>query len=141
MDETMVVTGAVDLSNLLPAGVIIVENPQWREGIATSLARGIDKADELGLDAVVVGLGDQPLVPAAAWKAVAASRSEIAVATYWGDRRNPVRLARSVWGELPRTGDAGARALMRARPELVQEVPCDGDPRDFDTVDDTEPAR
>ena len=133
---TMAVTGAVDLTAMLPPGVVAVENPGWENGIATSLQVAVATARHLGLEAILVGLGDQPLVPPSAWRAVAASGFPVAVATYAGARRNPVRLARSVWHELPLSGDEGARALMRRRPELVEEVPCEGDPRDIDTVDD-----
>lgn len=136
LDATIVVTGAVDLAHLVPAGVARVDNPAWRDGIATSLQCAIGEARRLGLGSVVVGLGDQPLVPAAAWRAVASSAAPVAVATYAGARRNPVRLASEVWGYLPISGDEGARALMRARPDLVAEVPCPGDPFDADTVQD-----
>lgn len=135
-DEVLVVTGAADLTSVLPDGVVIVVNPRWDEGQATSLAAAVDAAAERGHDAVVVGLGDQPLVAADAWRAVAASSSPIAVASYGGVRRNPVRLARSVWGDLDRQGDEGARTLMRRRPELVADVPCAGDPADVDTTED-----
>lgn len=132
-------TGTVDLSDVLPRGVTVVHNPRWQVGIATSLACGLELAGAFGLGAGVVGLGDQPMVPAA-WRAVAASGSKVAVATYGGSRGNPVRLHRWIWSELPRSGDEGARALMRARPELVDEVPCPGDPRDIDSVDDVRPV-
>ena len=67
-------------------------------------------------DAVVIGLGDQPLVPAEAWQAVAASTSPIAVATFDGERRPPTRLAASVWPLLPIEGDEGARVVMAGNP-------------------------
>lgn len=136
LDITMAVTGAVELGPVLPPGIVVVPNPQWAEGIATSLQRAVEEALVAGLDAIVVGLGDQPLVPATAWRAVAASDAPVAVATYSGARRNPVRLAREVWGELPISGDEGARALMRAIPQLVTEVPCRGSPADVDTLED-----
>ncbi len=132
----VVVTGAAEIEELLPDGVTAVSNPRWAEGQATSLAVGVAEADRIGADAVVVGLGDQPGIPAEAWRRVAASTSPIAVATYGDRRRNPVRLARSVWAMLPTDGDAGARDLVRARPDLVERVACPGSPDDIDTQED-----
>jgi CTP:molybdopterin cytidylyltransferase MocA len=90
------------------------------------------------LGAVVVGLGDQPFIPAETWAAIANAPTEqqIVVATYRGLRRNPVRIAARWWGEIPRTGDEGARPLLRNRAEFVHELPCNGDPADIDTVED-----
>jgi CTP:molybdopterin cytidylyltransferase MocA len=135
--ETIVVTGAVALGDLVPAGVTVVVNERWAEGMAGSLALAVDAARRAGHRAIVVGLGDQPLIPSSAWVAVAAEAgAPIAVATYDGHRRNPVRLASSVWPLLPADGDAGARSLLRSRPDLVREVPCTGNPADIDTPED-----
>ena len=136
LDETVVVVGGAPVAPVLPPDVTVVENARWREGVATSLAAAVRHADGAGHRAVVVGLADQPLVPAAAWAAVAASAGPVAVATYGGRRGHPVRLAREVWPFLPEAGDEGARVVMRARPDLVAEVPCTGDPSDVDTTDD-----
>ena len=134
-----VVTGAVTLPALarLPT-VIVLHNTSWSDGQATSLAIGLAWADREGLDAVLCGLGDQPFIPADAWRAVADASPDapIVVATYGAKRRNPVRLARSVWPLVPTTGDEGARTVMAARPELVLEVACDGNPADIDTAED-----
>jgi CTP:molybdopterin cytidylyltransferase MocA len=139
LDATLVVTGAVDVDDLLPEGATVVRNEHWNEGQATSLQCAIRWADEHGLDAVVVGLADQPFVTPDAWRAVAAAvERPIAVATYAGARRNPVRLHRDVWPLLPSTGDEGARRVIAGNADLVGEVACDGDPGDVDTVEDLE---
>lgn len=131
----VVVTGAPLLTALHPS-VVHVVNERWAEGQITSLRAGIAAADELGADAVIVGLGDQPFVPPDAWRRVAACEAPIAVATYHGHRGHPVRLHRSTWALLPERGDEGARSLLRSRPDLVDEVPCEGSPIDIDTVED-----
>jgi CTP:molybdopterin cytidylyltransferase MocA len=138
LDETVVVTGAVDLAPVLPPAVAVVHNARWADGQATSLRAALTWAADRGHEAVVVGLGDQPFVSPETWKAVAACDAPIAVATYEGRRRNPVRLAAEVWPLLPVAGDEGARVLMRERPQLVSEVACVGQPADVDTVEDLE---
>lgn len=137
LDATIVVLGAVDVA--VPAGVTVVRNERWAEGMATSLRAAVDAAGAAGHDAVVVGLGDQPLVTPRAWRLVAAATAApVAVATYGeaGSRGHPVRLASSVWERLPVTGDEGARALLRGGDVTVAEVRCPGSPADVDTVED-----
>ncbi|MGK2949321.1 MAG: nucleotidyltransferase family protein, partial [Acidimicrobiales bacterium] len=137
LDEVVVVAGAVDLHDLVD-DVTVLQNPRWAEGMATSLQAAVAHATAAGHAALVVGLADQPDVRADDWRAVAAAPDEppIAVATYQGQRGNPVRLAQAVWTQLPTTGDAGARQLIRGQPHLVREVPCPGAPDDVDTVED-----
>ena len=38
--------------------VVLVDNPDWEAGQSTSLQAGVTAADELEVDAIVVGLGD-----------------------------------------------------------------------------------
>lgn len=138
LDEVAVVQGAEPLDDLVPPGIDVLPNPRWAEGMATSLQVAVAHARRGRHDAVVVGLADQPGVLASAWRAVAAAPEQppIAVATYAGRRGNPVRISESAWPLLPTEGDEGARSLMRRRPSLVREVPCDGEPGDVDTMED-----
>jgi molybdenum cofactor cytidylyltransferase len=126
---------------LAPPGVRVVVNHRYAEGIGTSLVAVLEalEADD-AVSAVCVGLADQPLVGPDAYRRLATAHydgADLAVATYGGQRANPVLVGRSHWAEA-RTlaGDAGARILL-ARHAVV-EVPCDGtgDPTDIDTPDE-----
>jgi CTP:molybdopterin cytidylyltransferase MocA len=137
----VVVTGAVAVD--LP-GVLVVHNPDWRTGMGSSLIAGLATVPE-GSGAAVVALVDQPLVgPEAVRRLIAAYAvgARVAVAAYDGAPRNPVLLAREHWPEVAAlaVGDAGARAFLRAHPELVTLVECGdtGSPDDLDTRSDLE---
>lgn len=146
--NVVVVTGSVDLSaslnitDLKNNGTVqIVQNSLWQSGLASSLQCGIKVARDLGAQAVVVGLADQPAIPATAWQQVAASNSPIAVATYNAIRGNPVRLHAELWQLLPETGDDGARMLFKSHRDLVEEIACLGSAQDVDTISDLETVR
>lgn len=124
------------LRTVIPAGVTAITSERWRLGSAASLHAGLEWAAGLGADGVVIALGDQPFLTSDAWRAVAATEAPVAVATYDGVRGHPVLLTAAVWPMLPTSGDEGARALMRLRPDLVREVPCRGSAVDIDTVED-----
>ncbi len=131
-----VVLGAENLGDLLPPEVTIVMNHEWQRGQSWSLRAGVRAAELDGHTALVVGVADQPLVTAEAWRRVAETPGSVVTAVYGSRRRPPVKLDGSVWPLLPLDGDEGARQLMRRRPELVREVACPGDPADIDTLED-----
>lgn len=138
-DPVVVVTGAAPVS--LP-GALATHNPDWQTGMGSSLRAGL-QALPADREAVVIALADQPLItPAAVRRLIAAcaSGAHLAVACYQGRPRNPVLIRREHWAKAAAAarGDAGARAFLRAHPELVTEVEC-GDvarPDDLDTAAD-----
>ena len=141
-DPVLVVTGAAPVR---VHGARTVHNPDWRTGMGTSLAAGLRALDEVGdgAGAAVIALADQPLVgPEAVRRLITAyhNGASVAVATYHGQPRNPVLIAREHWPAVLALaiGDAGARPFLRARPELVTLVECGdtGSPDDVDTPED-----
>ena len=121
-------------------GVTVVPAAGRADGISQSLRAALEAvASDLTVDAVCVGLADQPRVGAEAYRRVAAAveaGAALAVATYHGHHGNPVAISRSLWpAARALTGDAGARQLMDGS---EAEVDCTGtgDPADVDTLDD-----
>ena len=57
LDELIVVTGSVDISDLIPKEAIMLHNPNWESGQSTSLTAATSWAENRGHEAVVVGLG------------------------------------------------------------------------------------
>ena len=132
-----VVYGAVDLPRPPSAqNVIFLHNSNWQSGMVSSVQCGLQWASSLGLQSVVIGLGDQPCIPPSAWISVAQTASPLAVATYQGVRANPVKIHAEFFSHIPTTGDIGARSLLRSHSELVTEVPCSGSGIDVDRAED-----
>jgi CTP:molybdopterin cytidylyltransferase MocA len=143
----LVVTGAASIEVI---GGVVVPNAAWRSGMGSSLRAGL-AALPPSCPAVVVALVDQPRVSAEAVRRLIGAYdagARIAVATYGGRPRNPVLIATEHFEGVAAmaVGDTGARAFLRAHPDLVTEVPCDdvAAPDDIDTPADlaalTDPA-
>jgi nicotine blue oxidoreductase len=138
-DPVVVVTGAAPVT--LP-GVITAYNPAWQTGMASSLIEGL-RTLPADRDAVVIALVDQPLIGAEAVRRlinVFLAGAEAAVACYDGEPRNPVLIGRAHWSSAAAAArdDIGARAFLRANPDLVSPVECGdvGRPDDMDTPED-----
>jgi CTP:molybdopterin cytidylyltransferase MocA len=124
-----------------PPEVVVVHNDAPERGIASSLQCALRRLErEPAVPAAVVGLADQPLVGAAAYRSVAAAfdaGARLAYATYDGERGNPVLLGREHWPEaMALSGDEGARVLFRTHGGVA--VPCGdaGAAADVDTPQD-----
>jgi molybdenum cofactor cytidylyltransferase len=143
VDQLVVVLGSeaetildrVDLGQ-----AVVVLNPEWREGQASSLRAGLAALErEVRMEAAFIVLGDQPEVDPAVLSALmeAYRRSGrwAVVPKYRYTRGHPVLVDRALWPRLMSLrGDEGARRLLQAHPEWVEEVRFDQlPPRDVDT--------
>ena len=111
--------------------VRIVHNPDFAEGLGTSLRAGI-MAVPPDADSVIVCLGDMPQVDASLIDRLIAAFDPargalVVVPTFEGKRGNPVLWSRRFFPDLMAIeGDVGARHLIGRYPEAVVEVAVDG---------------
>jgi len=113
--------------------VAFVHNPDFADGLSTSLKAGIaaDAADAADADGAIVCLGDMPQVSAKLIdRLIAAFDPErgalVAIPTIEGKRGNPVLWSRRFFPDLAKVeGDVGARHLIAGYAEAVIEVPLD----------------
>lgn len=149
--EVWVVLGSefekvLEETDLGEAGV--VENPEWEEGIASSLRVGLDALTRLSrCDTALVVIGDQPDVSEEVVAELLASHSRagkpVTIPKYRYNWGNPVVVDRSLWARvMSLEGDEGARRLWQAHPEWINEVWfSDPPPKDVDTEGDVDELR
>ncbi|MGB8182437.1 MAG: NTP transferase domain-containing protein, partial [Stellaceae bacterium] len=112
--------------------VSLVDNPDYAEGLSTSLRTGLDVLPS-EVEGALICLADMPRVSAAELKRLTAAfdpreSRAIIVPTRHGKRGNPVLWARQFFAEMRAVaGDVGARHLIGAYPELVAEIEMEGD--------------
>jgi CTP:molybdopterin cytidylyltransferase MocA len=129
---------AVVRSGTLVAGALAVINDDPARGMRSSLELAVDAVADV--DALAVLLVDVPGVGADAVRTVVAGwrPGRIAIARYQAQRGHPSVMAPAMWrAALDLAGaDEGARALLAARRDLVDEIDVAGDPSDLDTPED-----
>ena len=121
----------------------VVENPRREDGQLSSLLVGLSLADKPGVEAVVVGLVDVPLVATATIAAVVEAyrrtNAPIVRPAFAGRHGHPVLFARAVFDQLRHADPAlGAKAVVRAHDQDLVDVPVedDGACADIDTPAD-----
>lgn len=126
----------------------VVENPEWEEGIASSIRVGLDALTRLSrCDQALIVIGDQPAVPVEVVDELLASHAKsdrpVSVPKYRYTSGNPVLVDRLLWPRLMSLeGDEGAGRLWQAHPEWVNEVWfSELAPRDVDTERDVAEMR
>ncbi|WP_107417919.1 nucleotidyltransferase family protein [Streptomyces sp. CB03238] len=124
-------------------GCALVDNPDWEEGMGSSLRAGLASLSGSGADAAVVSLVDQPGIGPEAVRRVAAayrSRDALASAAYDGKRGHPVLIGAERWADVgvSAEGDRGARAYLKEHEASIVLVECGdvAEPYDIDTVAD-----
>jgi molybdenum cofactor cytidylyltransferase len=122
--------------------VTFVTNPDFAEGLSTSLKAGVRAVPADATGAVVL-LGDMPRINAAHLDTLIAACASpagaaIVVPVHEGQRGNPVLWPAELFGEmLALEGDAGARSLLAKHPDRVREIDLATDAvlMDVDTPD------
>ena len=105
--------------------VTIVANPDYADGLSTSLRAGL-RALPQGIDGALILLGDMPEVESSVLTALVAAftgESTICVPVRHGRRGNPVLWGSAHFAEMMQlTGDSGAKPLMARHETHLIEV-------------------
>ena len=127
------IRAAVDLDDLQ---VVVADG--WQEGISASLRAGVAAAGDA--DAIVVVLGDQPLITPQVIASVVErldGAAPAARATFDGAPGHPVLIKRSLFAELGRLrGDSGAKELLEGHGVTTVECGHLANGHDVDTPAD-----
>ncbi|MFI6058147.1 NTP transferase domain-containing protein [Streptomyces sp. NPDC051286] len=125
------------------SGCAVTVNPQWPEGMGSSLRAGLGALSGTEADAALVLLVDQPGIGAQAVSRVRSayrSRMTLAAASYDGERGHPVLFGADRWADIAAgaVGDQGARAYLRAHHDAITLVECSdvAEAYDIDTAED-----
>jgi CTP:molybdopterin cytidylyltransferase MocA len=125
------------------SGCVVVDNPEWEEGMGSSLRAGLESLAATAADAALVGLVDQPGIGAAAVARVRAayrSPDSLAAAAYEGERGHPVLFGAHHWKDISASaiGDRGARSYLTSHLAAITLVECGdiAEAYDIDTADD-----
>jgi len=123
--------------------VLIVENPEWEQGMGSSIRTGLAALEMSAPDVsgVLLMLCDQPLLSPKALDALVRSHldtgSPLVASEYGGTRGVPAFFSRALFPELRALKDAqGARAVIAAHASEAVTLPLPAGVWDVDTAAD-----
>jgi molybdenum cofactor cytidylyltransferase len=148
IDDIILVTGATDGRVAKAAGEgrwRVVENPNARDGLSTSLRAGLRNIDRMA-DGLLVALADMPGISSALVHNLVSAfeinpGAIVFPASPDGRRGHPITWPRSLFAALDTvTGDRGGKEILAQHQDLWRPVVCDdsGAFADIDTRADLE---
>jgi molybdenum cofactor cytidylyltransferase len=146
-ENIFVVLGA-NSNEIIPVeGASIIYNQDWKEGVASSIRRGITEVmNTPAVDRIILMLCDQPFVSAALLNALISTQSEtgkpIVACTYNHTIGVPVLFNRDFFpGLLLLQGSEGAKKLLKNYPNDIATILFEQGVVDIDTLADYEKLR
>jgi molybdenum cofactor cytidylyltransferase len=108
----------------------VVINEEWERGPLSSIHAGLRSLEGQDVEAALICPVDHPLVTLHLVGAIIAAFDRtgkaIVVPSYRGKRGHPVLFAKSLFAELMSAPiEVGARAVVRAHPQEIEEVPTE----------------
>ncbi|WP_459209256.1 nucleotidyltransferase family protein [Aquimarina rhabdastrellae] len=121
--------------------VEIILNPEYKTGLSSSIVKGINHVKTQNFDAVLIMLGDQPLVDTSFINNLIAlfykNPSCIVASNYAKGVGVPAIFPKEFFNELEKLkGDKGAKELLKAKKEQVYKAKFPVDLIDIDTYEE-----
>jgi molybdenum cofactor cytidylyltransferase len=125
--------------------VITVYNPEWQEGMGSSIRVGVEKIiNEFPvLESLIISVCDQPFINSSVFSELITKHKEnlkgIIASAYAGVLGTPVMFDRKYFGELSKlSGNEGAKKLLHVFSRDVESIDFEKGRIDIDTKDDYE---
>ncbi len=134
VSEVVVVLGyeAEEIANKIARKPVKkIKNPNYWQGMSSSIRWGLTSVDEKA-DAILIALGDQPLIPPIIFNRLIdehyRNKKGITIPVYKGIRGHPIIFDIKYKKELMGlTGDIGGREIIGKHPEDVLEIEVDSE--------------
>lgn len=130
-------------SKISNSNIRLLYNPNWSEGMSTSIACGVSVLQPLSYDGVVVMLGDQPFFESSILinllQKQQATKARVLVSRYDKGMGPPSFFDKTLFGELVLLkGDVGAKPIIRKYFDEIERINFPKGHIDIDVPEDLE---
>ena len=141
----IIITGAhtIKTDDIIESGIYVVQNPDWQEGIASSISLGVSylQEKEPNISGIILMVCDQPFVTSTLLHQLIAERTKtnkpIIACSYQDTLGTPVLFDNKYFKALSTLkGDEGAKKIILKNLEEVVSISFDLGSIDIDTKDD-----
>ncbi|KLO24251.1 MULTISPECIES: nucleotidyltransferase family protein [unclassified Marinitoga] len=106
----------------------IIENPDYKNGISSSVKEAIKFALKYDYESMLIFLGDMPLIPKTVVTTILNSTSEKPIiAPYYKDKKGfPTLIKKPLFYDILNIhGDSGVKQIIKNNPEFVEKINVD----------------